>query len=94
MRYDIRSNINQVVFIFFFIFLQLASEIWSGSAAVGADDDESHAASDGGEVEEDLEKQIAKELASIKRPRKEQMFGMLHPHCLHDPEIRVEWLIT
>jgi len=58
---------------------------------VEADDDASHAGSDDGEVEEDLEKQIAKELASIKRPRREQRFGMLHPH---DPENRFEWLIT
>ena len=70
-------------------FLQLASELWPGSpAAAGADgdDDEGHADSDDGEVlEEDLEKQIAKELASIKRPRKEQMFGMLHPPHDNDP---------
>ena len=93
MWHDIRSNINQVEF-FFLRFLQLASELWPGSAAVEASDDESHADADDGEVEEDLEKQVARELASIKRPRKEQKFGMLHPHCPHDPEIRVDWLIT
>lgn len=52
------------------------------SAAVEAYGGECHADSDddgGGEAEVDLEKQIAKELASIKRPRKEQRFGMLHP---------------
>ena len=70
-------------------FLQLASELWPGSAAVEADAD-----SDDGELEEDLEKQVAKELASIKRPRQERKFGMSHPHCPRGPEIRVEWPIT
>jgi hypothetical protein len=89
------QTLIKVVFFSIFIFRQLASELWPGSTAVEAnDDDESHADADGGEVEEDLEKQIAKELASIKRPRKERTFGMLHPHCLHDLESRVEWLIT
>jgi hypothetical protein len=78
--HDIRSNINQVVLFLNLRSLQLASELWPGSATVEADDGESHADADGGEVEEDLEKQIAKELASIKRPRKEQRFGMLHLH--------------
>ena len=47
-------------------------------AAVEADDEESHNDPDGGEVEEDLEKQIANELAFIKRPRREQRFGKFH----------------
>lgn len=67
------------------------------SAAVEADGGESHADSDDddGEAEVDLEKQIAKELASIKRPRKEQRFGMLHPTFVRMiRETRVEWLIT
>jgi hypothetical protein len=33
---------------------------------------------DHGGVEVDLEKQIAKEVAFIKRPRREQRFGTLH----------------
>ena len=82
------SDQTLILIVFLFLhFLQLASELWpvSAAAAVEGDDDESHADSDVGEVEEDLEKQIAKELASIKRPRKEQMFGMLHPqHRPHD----------
>lgn len=32
--------------------------------------------------EEDLEKQLAKELASMKKPRKQQIFGMLFFFCL------------
>ena len=35
------------------------------------------------EDEEDLEKQLAKELESIKKPRKQQVFGMfLPPHIM------------
>ena len=64
---------NQVCF-----FFQIASELWPVTAAAEASDEESHG--DPGDaavdVEEDLEKQIAKELATIKRPRKEQQFGM------------------
>lgn len=52
-----------------------------GNAAEGSDED-SHGDSDDAavDVEEDLEKQIAKELATIKRPRKEQTFGMSLTH--------------
>ena len=76
-----------------FFYLQLASELWpEGSAAV--DDAESHDDSDDGEVDEDLEKQIAKELAVIKRPRREQRFGTLHTRFPHGADVRVERLIT
>ena len=81
-------------FSFTFIFLQLASELWPELASAEADDEGSHNDPDDGEVEEDLEKQIAKELAVIKRPRREQRFGTSHTHCLHGPEVRLEWLIT
>jgi hypothetical protein len=57
------------------------------------EDGQSHNDPDGGEVEEDLEKQIANELAFIKRPRREQRFGTLHTHCPHGLGVRVEWLI-
>jgi hypothetical protein len=40
-------------------------------------DEEDNDPDDGG-VEVDLEKQIAKEVAFIKRPRREQRFGTLH----------------
>lgn len=38
--------------------------------------DESDCPDDGSENTEDIETQIAKELATIKRPRKEHRFGM------------------
>jgi len=82
------------VFLCYLQFLQLASELWPGSTAVEANDDQSHPDPDDGEVEEDLEKQISKELASIKRPRREQRFGTSHSRCPHAPGIRVDWLIT
>ncbi|KAI0272169.1 hypothetical protein BGY98DRAFT_1002353 [Russula aff. rugulosa BPL654] len=73
----VKGKEKQTVGELYDLFESLASELWpeSTAAAVEADDDESHAGSDVGEVEEDLEKQIAKELASIKRPRKEQRFA-------------------
>ena len=72
---------NQVVFSVFLSF-QIASELWPVTAAAEASDEESHGDLDGAavDVEEDLEKQIAKELATIKRPRKEQRFGMSSTH--------------
>ena len=60
---------------FTFIFLQLASELWPESVAVETDEEDDDP--DDGGVEVDLEKQIAKEVAFIKRPRREQRFGTL-----------------
>jgi len=67
---------------FLCLFLEIASELWPVTAAAEAIDEESHGDSDDAaiDVEEDLEKQIAKELATIKRPRKEQRFGMSLTH--------------
>jgi hypothetical protein len=54
------------------------------TAAAEARDEEGHHGDlddddDGAvDVDEDLEKRIAKELAAIKRPRREQTFGMTH----------------
>ncbi|KAI9511006.1 hypothetical protein F5148DRAFT_454674 [Russula earlei] len=53
------------------LFESLASELWPETPATEADDDDGH--DDSGV--EDLEKQIAKELASIKAPRKGQRFA-------------------
>lgn len=54
---------------------QIASDIWPEATADG--DKERDGASDSDEAEDgdDLEAQVAKELASIKRPRREQRFG-------------------
>jgi len=77
----VKGKEKQTVGELYDLFESLACELWPGSDAVQADDDEGHADSDDGEVEEDLEKQIAKELASIKRPRKEQRFDQ---HAVRD----------
>jgi tRNA acetyltransferase TAN1 len=73
------------------VFFQIASELWPVTAAAEASDEESHGDPDGAavDVEEDLEKQIAKELAMIKRPRKEQQFGMFLYSC-SGRDIRVD----
>jgi len=61
------------------LFESVASELWPDTAVAEASDEEGHDDSDDGaigdEVEEDFEKQVAKELAAIKRPRKEQQFA-------------------
>lgn len=52
---------------------QLANQLWPrGEATEGRGSDESDNDGDA----EDLEKQIAKEVASMKRPRRETRFGM------------------
>jgi len=61
-------------FVFLPSILQLASELWPGSTAVEANDEDEERSHTGSEVEEDLEKQISRELASMKRPRREQRF--------------------
>ncbi|KAH9994762.1 hypothetical protein BJV77DRAFT_1098134 [Russula vinacea] len=72
----VKGKEKQTVGELYDLFEGLASELWpGGSAAVEADDEEGHNDPDDGEVEEDLEKQIAKELAVIKRPRREQRFA-------------------
>ncbi len=83
-----------------FCFFQVASELWPDTAVAEASDEEGHDDSDDGavgdEVAEDFEKQVAKELATIMRPRKEQRFGM-SPFTLSvrtGPDIRVDRLIT
>jgi hypothetical protein len=53
---------------------QIASDIWPEAAAGG--DQECDGASENDEADgEDLEAQVAKELAAIKRPRREHRFG-------------------
>jgi len=76
----VKGKEKQTVGELYDLFESLASELWPESAAADASDDEEgrRNALDDGAVEEeevDLEKQIAKELASIKRPRKEQIFA-------------------
>ena len=85
---------------YFLFFFQVASELWPDTAVAEASDEEGHDDSDGGaigdEVEVDFEKQVAKELATIKRPRKEQRFGMSRftLSVRTGPDIRVDRLIT
>lgn len=52
---------------------QIASDIWPEAATDGGQEYDKVNESD--EDGEDFEAQVAKELASIKRPRKEQRFG-------------------
>jgi len=82
------------------LFESVASELWPDTAVAEASDEEGHDDSDDGavgdDVEEDFEKQVAKELATIKRPRKEQRFGMSRftLSVRTGPDIRVDRLIT
>ncbi|KAH9064035.1 hypothetical protein EDB87DRAFT_1557647 [Lactarius vividus] len=70
----VKGKEKQTVGELYDLFESLASELWPETAAVpdGASDEDDP---DEGAVTEDLEKQISKELASIKRPRKEQIFA-------------------
>jgi len=79
----VKGKEKQTVGELYDLFESLGSELWPESTTVEANADESHADSDHDVevLEEDLEKQIAKELASIKRPRKEQRFDQ---HALRD----------
>jgi len=64
------------------------------TAAAEVGDEEGHHGDSGisaVDVEDDFEKQIAKELAAIKRPRREQRFGMSHCLC---SDARVDRLIA
>ena len=54
---------------------QIASDIWPEVATDDGQESGQANESGGTEDDEDFEAQIAKELASIKRPRKEQRFG-------------------
>ena len=54
---------------------QIASDIWPESTSDDERGCETKNEGDGAEGGYDLEAQVAKELVSIKRPRKEQRFG-------------------
>ena len=54
--------------------VQIASDVWPESGLDDGREGDGVNNSDGAE-DGDLEAQVAKELASIKRPRKEQRFG-------------------
>jgi len=71
----VKGKEKQTVGELYDLFESLASELWPELAAVEVDGEQIHNDPDGGEVEEDLEKQIANELAFIKRPRREQRFA-------------------
>ncbi|KAH9003187.1 hypothetical protein EDB86DRAFT_2895958 [Lactarius hatsudake] len=66
----VKGKEKQTVGELYDLFESLASELWPGASDEDGCDDP-----DEGTVTEDLEKQISKELASIKRPRKEQIFA-------------------
>jgi tRNA acetyltransferase TAN1 len=57
------------------ITVQIASDIWPEDAASGDQECDKTDESDEAEGGDDFEAQVAKELTSIKRPRKEQRFG-------------------
>ncbi|KAI9439795.1 hypothetical protein H4582DRAFT_1548033 [Lactarius indigo] len=74
----VKGKEKQTVGELYDLFESLASELWPETAAVpdgGASDEDGRDDPDEGAMTEDLEKQISKELASIKRPRKEQIFA-------------------
>jgi len=75
----VKGKEKQTVGELYDLFESIASELWPDTAVAEASDEEGHDDSDDGavgdDVEEDFEKQIAKELATIKRPRKEQRFA-------------------
>jgi len=54
---------------------QIASDIWPEATVDGDEERDGASESDEAEDGDDLEAQVAKELASIKRPRREQRFG-------------------
>lgn len=58
--------------------MKLASELYPelGTGNAGTGNEEETATNSDQEEEEDLEKQLAKELAAMKKPRKQQIFGM------------------
>ncbi|KAH9929986.1 uncharacterized protein B0H18DRAFT_1209503 [Fomitopsis serialis] len=68
----IKGREKQTVGELYDLFDSLASELWQeeGAKAGNGETDSDN----GGDDEEELEKQIAKEVASMKRPRKEQRF--------------------
>ncbi|KAI9463245.1 hypothetical protein BJY52DRAFT_1210472 [Lactarius psammicola] len=74
----VKGKEKQTVGELYDLFENLASELWPETAGVpdGASDEDGRDDPDEeGAVTEDLEKQLSKELASIKRPRKEQIFA-------------------
>ncbi|KAI0267728.1 hypothetical protein BC834DRAFT_869679 [Gloeopeniophorella convolvens] len=74
----VKGKEKQTVGELYDLFESLASELWPESDATSGDGHEGGGGSDDGGAageEEDVEKQIARELASIKRPRKEQRFA-------------------
>ena len=54
---------------------QIASDIWPEAAADSSQECDRASGSDEAEGGNDFEAQVAKELASIKRPRREHRFG-------------------
>ncbi|KZT02615.1 uncharacterized protein LAESUDRAFT_744987 [Laetiporus sulphureus 93-53] len=70
----VKGKEKQTVGELYDLFESLASEMWPDDSATGtqADDDNSD---DEGSDDGDIEKQLAKEVASMKRPRKEQRFA-------------------
>ncbi|KAF8271207.1 hypothetical protein EI94DRAFT_1679705 [Lactarius quietus] len=70
----VKGKEKQTVGELYDLFESLASELWP-ETATGPDGASDEDGADDDAETEDLEKQISKELASIKRPRKEQIFA-------------------
>ncbi|TFY69964.1 hypothetical protein EVG20_g2919 [Dentipellis fragilis] len=70
----VKGKEKQTVGELYDLFEHLASEMWPEGAVADSKEDEE----DAEEEEEDLEKQIAKELETIKKPRREQRFANCH----------------
>ena len=54
---------------------QLANQLWPTESVTASDEPQGSDDDDGDGGADDIEKQIAKEVASMKRPRKETRFG-------------------
>lgn len=59
----------------FVVGFQLANQLWPAESVTASDEPQGSDDDDDGGAD-DIEKQIAKEVASMKRPRKETRFGM------------------
>lgn len=73
----VRGKERQAVGELYDLFEQYAAEMWPGESSAAADaGDEDN--SDEDDEDDDIEKQIAKEMSTMKRPRKETRFGRFY----------------
>lgn len=78
----VRGKEKQAVGELYDLFEQYAVQMWPNESSTPSNvEDEAESGTDGdGEGEEDIEKQIAKEMSSMKRPRTVARFGRFSVH--------------